>query len=198
MSISSREEDDEDILDTSWIENEEFRSVYEKESMTELVLFFVYMNREMVIEFVIKDYIDIDDGVISKEQLLHIIQSRRHRSDVAKKYKFMDLMAFHVPLEPDELEGFVGASPETRFMKTLPMFDSVVIDPSIFIFHDLNSLFFFFREFDSSSSPSSSGGGSRAVTKKVRLDAFEYIDKKRKSLKRMLRGGSRSTRKIGV
>jgi hypothetical protein len=197
MSISSREEDDEDILDTSWIENEEFRSVYEKESMTELVLFFVYMNRDMVIEFVIKDYIDIDDGVISKEQLLHIIQSRRHRSDVAKKYKFMDLMAFHVPLEPDELEGFVVASPEKRFMKTLPMFDSVVIDPSIFIFHDLNSLFFFFREFDSSP-PSSSGSGSRAVTKKIRLDAFEYIDKKRKSLKRMLRGGSRSTRKIGV
>jgi hypothetical protein len=194
MSISSREEDEEDILDTSWIENEEFRSVYEKESMTELVLFFVYMNREMVIEFVIKDYIDIDDGVISKEQLLHIIQSRRHRSDVAKKYKFMDLMAFHVPLAPDELEGFVDASPEKRFMKTLPMFDSVVVDPSIFIFHDLNSLFFFFREFDSSSLAS----GSHAVTKKIRLDAFEYIDKKRKSLKRMLRGGSRSTRKIGV
>jgi hypothetical protein len=194
MSISSREEDEEDILDTSWIENEEFRSVYEKESMTELVLFFVYMTREMVIEFVIKDYIDIDDGIISKEQLLHIIQSRRHRNDVAKKYKFMDLMAFHVPLAPDELEGFVGASPEKRFMKTLPIFDSVVVDPSIFIFHDLNSLFFFFREFDSSSLES----GSHAVTKKVRLDAFEYIDKKRKSLKRMLRGGSRSTRKIGV
>lgn len=207
MSVDSIEEvliDDfeEKDLDTSWIEEEEFQSAYEKESMTEIVLFFIYMNRQMVIENVIKEYIDIDceDGdkaSISKEKLLHIIQTRRHRPGFLVKYKFMDLMAFHVPLEPGQLEGFIRGDLDIAggFMRSLAIFDAVNVDPSIFIFHDLNSLFFFFKEAENPSKSilkSGEGGGFHKVTKKVRLDAIEYIDKKRKSLKRLIRkGGTR-------
>ena len=211
MSVDSIEEvliDDfeEKDLDTSWIEEEEFQSAYEKESMTEIVLFFIYINRQMAIENVIKEYIDIDidiDGEdvnkasISKEKLLHIIQTRRQRPGFLGKYKFMDLMAFHVPLEPGQLEGFVQGDLEVAggFMRSLAIFDSVVVDPSIFIFHDLNSLFFFFKEAENPSKSilkSGEGGGFHKVTKKVRLDAIDYIDKKRKSLRRLIRkGGTR-------
>ena len=211
MSVDSIEEvliDDfeEKDLDTSWIEEEEFQSAYEKESMTEIVLFFIYINRQMAIENVIKEYIDIDidiDGEdvnkasISKEKLLHIIQTRRHRPGFLGKYKFMDLMAFHVPLEPGQLEGFVQGDLEVvgGFMRSLAIFDSIVVDPSIFIFHDLNSLFFFFKEAENPSKSilkSGEGGGFHKVTKKVRLDAIDYIDKKRKSLRRLIRkGGTR-------
>ena len=210
MSVDSIQEvliDDfeEEDLDTSWIEQEEFHSTYEKESMTELVLFFIYMNRQMVIENVIKEYIDIDieDGEdgdkasISKEKLLHIIQTRRHRPGFPVKYKFMDLMAFHIPLEPGQLEGFIRGDLEVAggFMRSLAIFDDVNVDPSIFIFHDLNSLFFFFKEAENPSKSilkSGEDGGCHKVTKKVRLDVIDYIDKKRKSLKRLIRkGGTR-------
>jgi hypothetical protein len=206
MSVDSIEEFEEKDLDTSWIEQEEFQSAYEKEPMTEIVLFFIYMNRQMVIENVIKDYIDIvgldaglDTGLdgISKEKLLHIIQTRRHRPGFPGKYRFIDLKAFHVPLEPGQLEGFVRGDLDVAggFMRSLAIFDSVVVDPSIFIFHDLNSLFFFFKEAENprkSILKSGESDGDHKVTKKVRLDAIDYIDKKRKSLRRLIRrGGTR-------
>jgi len=194
------EEEDEEDLDTSWIENEEFRNNYEREPLKDLVVFFVYIDKYLSIENIIKENIEIDEGAISKEKLLHLIQTKRHRPDgsVGKKYKLVDLMEFNVPLEPDELEGFVKDDSYARFLKTLPIFQDVVIDPSIFIFHDLNSLFFFFKEVENpvkSILKTGQNGLSGRVTKKVRLDTGEYLEKKRKSMKRMMRS-IRKTRKV--
>ena len=74
-------------------------------------------------------------------------------------------------------------------MKKVPIFDSIVIDPSIFIFHDLNSLFFFFKEVDNVVVKSilKNGREGGGVTKKVRLTPEEYVQRKKKSLKRMVR-----------
>jgi hypothetical protein len=194
--------EDEEDLDTSWIENEEFRNNYEREPLKDLVVFFVYIDKLLSIEKIIKENIEIDDCSISKEKLLHLIQTKRHRTDgsVGKKYKLLDLMEFHVPLEPDELEGFVKEDSCIRFLKTLPIFQEVVVEPSIFIFHDLNSLFFFFKEVENpvksilKSGENGGLGSSGRVTKKVRLDTGEYLEKKRKSMKRMMRS-IRKTRK---
>jgi hypothetical protein len=196
---SEQDEEDEEDLDTSWIENEEFRNNYEREPMKDLVVFFVYIDKHTSIEKIIKENIEIDDCSLSKEKLLHLIQTKRHRADgsIGKKYKLMDLMEFHVPLEPDELEGFVREDCLGRYLKQLPIFQSVTVDPSIFIFHDLNSLFFFFKEVENpvkSILKTGLNGVSGRVTKKVRLDTGEYLEKKRKSMKRMMRS-VRKTRK---
>jgi len=194
------ESEDEEDLDTSWIENEEFRNNYEREPLKDLVVFFVYIDKYLSIEKIIKENIEIEEGAISKEKLLHLIQTKRHRPDgsVGKKYKLLDLIEFNVPLEPDELEGFVKEDSCVRFLKTLPIFQDVLIDPSIFIFHDLNSLFFFFKEVENpvkSILKTGEHGLSGRVTKKVRLDTGEYLEKKRKSMKRMMRS-IRKTRKV--
>lgn len=193
-------EDEEEDLDTSWIENEEFRNSYVREPMKDLVVFFVYIDKCLSIEKIIKENIEIDDCSLSKEKLLHLIQTKRHRADgsVGKKYKLLDLMEFHVPLEPDELEGFVREDCVGRFFKPLPIFQTINVDPSIFIFHDLNSLFFFFKEIENpvkSILKTGENGLSGRVTKKVRLDTGEYLEKKRKSMKRMMRS-VRKTRKV--
>jgi hypothetical protein len=193
------DEEDEEDLDTSWIETEEFRNNYEREPMKDMVVFFVYIDKYLSIEKIIKENIEIDDCSLSKEKLLHLIQTKRHRADgsIGKKYKLMDLMEFHVPLEPDELEGFVREDCLGRFLKQLPIFQSVTVNPSIFIFHDLNSLFFFFKEVENpvkSILKTGEHGVSGRVTKKVRLDTGEYLEKKRKSMKRMMRS-ARKTRK---
>jgi hypothetical protein len=145
----------------------------------------------------------VAEGGLSKERLLQLIQSKRHlphRGGV--KYRFMDLLAFHIPLEPGELTEFVQQEARADFLKSLPIFDSVVVAPSIFIFHDLNSLFFFFKEIENPVKSILKTGengfmsGGR-VTKKVRLDTGEYLEKKRKSMKRMMRS-IRKTRKGSI
>jgi len=62
----------------------------------------------------------------------------------------------------------------------------------------LNSLFFFFKEVENpvkSILKTGEHGVSSRATKKVRLDTGEYLEKKRKSMKRMMRS-IRKTRKV--
>lgn len=190
-------DDVEEDLDTSWAEMADFQDNYERELMEEIRIFFVYMDAAGALEKITKEVEDVVDGGISKERLLQLIQSKRHlphRGGV--KYRFVDLLAFHILLEPGELDDFVKREARADFLKKVPIFDSVVIDPSIFIFHDLNSLFFFFKEVDdvvvkSILKNGREGGG---VTKKVRLTPEEYVNKKKKSLKRMM-NRAKTTRK---
>jgi hypothetical protein len=87
------------------------------------------------------------------------------------------------------LGDFVKREERADFLKKVPIFDSMVIDPSIFIFHDVNALFFFFKEVDNLVVKSilKNGREGGGVTKKVRLTPEEYVQRKKKSLKRMVR-----------
>ena len=162
---------------------------YVREPMDEIRVFFVYIDADGAMEKITKETETVGDEGITKERLLQMIQTKRqlpHRGGV--KYRFTDLLTFHIPLEPGELEDFIQREAQPDFLKKLPIFDSVAIDPSIFIFHDLNSLFFFFKEVENVVVKSilkngKEGGG---VTKKIRLTPEEYLYKKKKSLKRMV------------
>lgn len=178
----------EEDLDTSWVEMAEFQDSCIREQMDEIRVFFVYIDAAGSLEKITKEVEPVIDGCVSKERLLQIIQTKRHLSQRGGvKYRFMDLLTFHIPLEPDQLDDFLTREARPDFLKKTPMFDSVVIDPSIFIFHDLNVLFFFFKEVDNVVVKSILKNGGGGVTKKVRLTPEEYIDKKKKSLKRMVR-----------
>jgi hypothetical protein len=181
--------DVEEDLDTSWAEMAEFQDNYERELMEEIRVFFVYMDAAGALEKITKEVEPVVEGAILKDRLLQLIQTKRHlphRGGV--KYRFMDLLAFTIPLEPGELDEFVKSEARADFLKTLPIFDSVAIDPSIFIFHDVNSLFFFFKEVDNVAVKSilKNGREGGGVTKKVRLTPEEYVQRKKKSLKRMV------------
>ena len=179
----------EEDLDSSWAEAAEFQDNYERELMEEIRVFFIYMDTAGALEKITKAVEKVVDGGLSKERLLHLIQSKRHlphRGGV--KYRFMDLLAFHIPLEPGELGEFIKREARADFLKNLAIFDSIVIDPSIFIFHDVNTLFFFFKESENIVVKSilKNGEGGKSVTKKVRMTPDEYVQRKKKSLKRMM------------
>ena len=181
-------EEFEEDLDTSWIDTAEFQDNYEREPMKDIGLFFIYIHHDGSIEKITKEYESVDnDGGISKERILRFIQSKRHC--IGKKYRLIDLLSFYVTLEPDQLNEFVQSEDRADFLKPLPIFDEVLLEPSIFIFHDLNALFFFFKEVESFPTKSilkngNSGNENKRLTKKVRISPEEYIEKKKKSLKK--------------
>jgi len=190
-------EDSSEDLDSSWIEQAEFQDNYQRELMKDISIFFIYIDTTGSIELIIKEQEIFEDNVISKEKLLQIIQSKRHRTDKhGKKYRLIDLLSFHVPLEPEHLKDFINSEDSLSFLKSLPIFDNVSLEPSIFIFHDLNSLFFLFKEVEAIQLKSilKSGHSEVRSTKKVRMNAEDYIERKKKSLKRMLHKG-KMTRK---
>jgi len=208
LESGSESGSDTDDLDTSWIEKEEkmfsIHQNYLREPLKEIDMFYIYMDCNNAIVKVENEVEVLDDlCTITKERVLQLIQTKRHLAHgiSEKKYKLVDILSFQVPLEPDKLQPFSELQDveniSNSFFKNVDMFDEIVISPSIFIFHDLISLFFFFIETDNGlkSILRSDGSGSARVTKKVRI-SDEYIENKRKSMKRFMRKAKHTRKNI--
>jgi len=155
INLELYEESDENGLDTSWIQEEEriqnIQNLYSREPMSAISLYFIYINQNQYIEKVVSENHEFPENsaVLSKETLLRIIHHRKI-STPCSKYKFIDLLTFHVPLEPEHIQYYAKQDDSGEiskgFFKVLPIVDEIRIDPSIFIFHSINSIFFIFEE----------------------------------------------------
>jgi hypothetical protein len=148
-----------DDLDGSWIkEHEKMSNInqnYFREPMEYISLNFIYMN--MADEIVKVESEDEDLSILSgsgrvgitKERLLHIIQSRRKMGHI--KYKLLDILYYVVDLESDKIQSFSKmedmAACGSLFLKNFPLISGdMEIFESIFIFHHINSIYFLFKE----------------------------------------------------
>jgi hypothetical protein len=193
-----------DDLDTSWIETAEFQDNYQRESIKNISIYFIYINNNGSIEHILKENEVIDNSFLSKERILQLIQIKRNSTNnICKKYKLMELLSFFNTLEPNQLNDFINPLCETEqyssspFFKTLPIFNDIIFDPSIFIFHDLNCLFFLFKETESFVTKSilKNGISIPRITKKVRISPDDYIHRKRKSFKKLFKINKKYTKK---
>ena len=189
--------DDDDI--------EEFFQQLQREPLSDVCLFFIYMNTDNSIEKIEKDMEPIDDSIISKERLLQIVQTKRNCG--GKKYRLNDILSFQLPFEKDYLDSFIHSEENLNYLVPVPIFNEIAFQPALYIFHDMIALYFFFSE---SYKPLKSvllHPGDRRVTKKVRIavddpsssssSSTSYSDHKRKSLKRFMRRGN-VTRKMAM
>ena len=109
INLECYEESDENGLDTSWIQEEEriqnIQNLYSREPMSAISLYFIYINQNQYIEKVVSENHEFPENsaVLSKETLLRIIHHRKI-STPCSKYKFIDLLTFHVPLEPEHIQ----------------------------------------------------------------------------------------------
>ena len=137
----------------SWLEEQErilsISEVPYREPMQSLKCYFFYINMNDYIDRVDMEELDLGmEGVLASDKLLHIIQSKKTYT-ANTKYVFQDLFLFHVDLEPDEIQGFVGCDGEVdngRFFRKVSVVDDIIVPPSIGVFHSVNSLYFFFHE----------------------------------------------------
>ena len=142
-------------LDTSWIEKEEKRFSIElnnqKTPMDSISCVFVYMDEHLSIQKVVKDdekLVSIDSGVgIYNSRILQIIQQRRHLIN-GIKYKKFSIFKYIIDLDVESMDEFIYGNTDLNvdWYKEVSLFNDVLIEPSIFIFHPLNSLYFFFKQ----------------------------------------------------
>jgi hypothetical protein len=214
MSYLHLESDSDLHLDCSWIEKEEKMGDLHlnsyREPMKDIAMFFVYVNSDFAIEQITKENERVVNDSISKERLLQIIQKKRHhistKYGVNKKYRLDDILSFQIDLGPDGIESFLRADLENMsdaFLKSVPIFNEIDCLPSIFIFHDINSLYFIFREIEASGkSILKNGGSSGRGTKKVRIADLPIVpattaEYKRKSVKAKLSAFKKSMKARG-
>jgi hypothetical protein len=153
--------DDNDDLDMSWINEEEriqnMESNYYREPMELVNAYFIYINQNQYIDKILCEKFDLEktaDGsgsLLSKENLLQIIQTKKIKT-LHSKYKLIDILQYHVDLEPEHIQSYSKNgeldvdTKESRFFKSVGIFDEVTFSPSIFMFHSINGIYFFFQE----------------------------------------------------
>jgi hypothetical protein len=146
----------------SWIEDEEkllkVQDKFQREPMESIKCFFLFMNQNKYIEKITDEILDLnlnpdpDLGLnshakISKERVLKLIEEKKSvKPDV--KYAFLDSWLFLVDLEPEHIQAFSQTEVSSRFITKLSFVDDIVIVPSIFIFHDMNAVYFLFQEME--------------------------------------------------
>jgi hypothetical protein len=152
---------------------------YIREPINSIKIFFIYINSNLEIEYVSNDVetltnipSNIQSNIISKERLLHIIQNKRHHNN--KKYRLDDILSFQIHLEPENIQSFVSSTTTNTFLKSVPIFDDIYCIPSIFIFHDITSLYFLFYEIDTARKSilkniDVNNYNNHRITKKVRI-----------------------------
>ena len=199
-----------DDLDTSWIQTEEkidtIENTYLREPCDSIDVYYIYLDLDNAIEKIVAEKEVPSQGEISKERLLKMIQQKRMLG--SKKYRLFDLLSFQIDIEPNNIDIFNKnkdiSEISDHYFKVLPIFDSISCISSIFIFQDINSLYFIFKEVEMTGSLRSilrNGNGNKksGTTKKVRIsdaivEAISSISKTKTRCMRAIKKGTRKKR----
>ena len=156
--IDNDDDNDDDCLDTSWIQQEkriqDIQRNYSREPMDYIRGIFIYINQNNYIDKIIRENIPLQNispnySTISPDALLKIIQTKKIHTPISK-YKFEILFTNIIDIEPDQIQPFSklddSVLSDHSFFKETSIINSIHIPSSIFIFHSINTLYFFFQE----------------------------------------------------
>ena len=144
-------------IDTSWIDdfkkdNENY-SLFYTEEVTNITLFFIYINNNNDIENLSRDLMILDrKNTVTRDQLIQIIKQNQihNNNNNNNKYKLNALLKYNIDIEPEEIYNFINnkdhSSFSTRFFIQEKYLNDIIYKNTINIFQDLNSLFFIYKE----------------------------------------------------
>ena len=165
-----------------------------KETCIELPITVLYINHKNELENQVQDHIVLhftmdtsgnhQKTIATKEVLLKKMCMYK-KCGTKSRFVCKEILLYHLPIEPEQIQPLSQANDNTlkqlyssKFLKTFPVTDSIEIEPSIFIFHQINQLYFVFREIPSlksclktctTTSNHATKQNNHVGTKKVRL-----------------------------
>jgi hypothetical protein len=148
-------------LDLSWIEEDtrmsKINQNFIREPMKYIYTYCIYINKNKNIDKIVSSVQELTElGLnlghgLSQSFISQFIQTNQILS-TGVKYKLLDLLVYNVDLEPENIQGFSKTEDlnifTSRFLQPALSSQDIVITPSIFIFHNLNSIYFMFQEED--------------------------------------------------
>lgn len=180
---------DSDDLDISWIQEQEriqnIESNYYREPMEFINAYFIYINQNQYIDKILCEKYDLDiknsGSQLNKETLLQIIQNKKIKNNYSK-YKLIDILQYHVELEPEHIQSYVNngelIEKSKNVLKNISLFDDIVFSPSIFIFHGINCLYFVFQEVETIKANANARKSSKSILKNENREPFKKGTKK--------------------
>lgn len=151
--IETSEEEKEEDLDTSWIDNfkkdNENYSDFYTEEVTNITLFFIYINNKNDVENLSRDLLILDrKNIVARDKLIQLIKQTQEHNNI--KYKLFTLLKYNIHIEPEEIYNFINNKDDSSFNKRFfiqeKYLNDIIYKNTINIFQDLNSLFFIYKE----------------------------------------------------
>lgn len=148
---------DSDIedLDISWLEEHEkeiqIDKNYKKEKITKIQTKYIYINSKDEIEKIEENLTNVDNqGIISKNKLVDIVQKRRNCFQ-DKKYGLFDILTYIIDLDSKSVQIYsktqnIDEENSKQFFKKHTVFNDIILPDSISIFDRINTLYFIFKE----------------------------------------------------
>jgi len=142
---------EEEEFDTSWIDdfkkdNEKYSDFYTEE-VTNITLFFIYINNKNDVENLSRDLMILDrKNTLMRDQLIQIIK----QNQIHNNNKLISLLKYNIDIEPEEIYNFMNNKDDSSFSKRFfiqeKYLNDIIYKNTINIFQDLNSLFFIYKE----------------------------------------------------
>jgi len=151
----------------SWVLDEEkllnIKECYSREKFPSISANYIYINENDYIDNIKCEEVyfnwDISKniGIIPNGILLNLIEGKKTCGN--NKYNFVEGSLFNITLEPDYIQTYsetnIQENDGSRFLKPFTVMDDLHLEPTIFIFHELNSLYFIFRQTEKKLNPTS-------------------------------------------
>jgi hypothetical protein len=138
-----------DSIDLSWMTDIQKQPTYFlKESVLYLDIIFIYVDKTNHIEKITIESKPVINNIIEKESLIGLIQKLRQPTPT-KRYKLIDVMSFFVDIDPSRISEFTLSSSEidsSKWMKTIPIIDDIIVEPTLSLFQGINSIFVVLQE----------------------------------------------------
>ena len=146
-------------LDTSWIQTESrllnVENTLHCEPLHSIQGIFIYINQHNYIDNILCETITLNinenNSFIPSSALIKLIQTKKINTPVSK-YKFSNLFSFFVDIEPDSVQSFSKLDDNDKLITQSSTFkeqfitDSIIIPPTVFVFHKINTLYFIYNE----------------------------------------------------
>lgn len=148
----------DDNLDMNWIDQEEKKITmnygFIREPMKKIRINYVYIHDDSIHNIETEEYPLMDETnsgsnqIIPNEHIIHLIESHKNKGNV--KHKIVDMLLFNVALESVDIQKYIHGEEKynSKFLKTVSVSQDIVIEPSIFIFHNINTIYMFFKEIE--------------------------------------------------
>lgn len=145
------------IIDSKWLLHEErlqnVNSIFDREIMQSITAKFIYINTHDYIDKITYTEIPLVIGnsfsMIPKENLIKIIEDNKLKTENST-YKLLDVLCCNFDIMPSHIQTFSSSDENVidrkKFWKSISSINDVIIQPSTFIFHDINSIYIIFQE----------------------------------------------------
>jgi len=127
-----------------YMEDEKVFDKFYKEKVTNIKLYFFYIDKHRDIIKIFKNNLDVSNNMIKKEKLLEIIKNKKEVLN--KEFLLIQILKYNFNIENDNINKFLNNSDNFNFLKKMDTIEDIYWDDTIPLFKSLNSLYFILFE----------------------------------------------------